>query len=132
MQTGGNPQIARINKWTEIDRTGRLIGAQESLDRSVDGLFAELRQQQTGALAETAGVAVRPEQQDLVRIRRIGDRPHPAKRTGAVVQRMGRDREGGLRERHTLATEPGVGQELMHGVGGGGHSCRRSSHCPVP
>jgi len=97
----------------------------ELVDGAVDRVFAELGEQQAGALAEAAGVAIGPEQQDLVRVSRIGQGAHATEGAGAVVQGVGGHREGRLGEGNALATEPGVGQELMHrSVGRGGHGCK--------
>ena len=62
-------------------------------------------------------MAVGTEQQDLVGVGRVGQGAHAAEGAGAVVERMGGHREGGLSEGNALATEPGVGKELVHGSG---------------
>ena len=62
-----------------------------------------------------AGVAISPKQEDFAWIGWIGQGPHATKGTSAVMEGMGRDRDRGFGKRHTLATKPGVGKELVHG-----------------
>ena len=79
--------------------------------------FAQFGQQQFGALAETAGMAVGTEQQHLAGIAWIRQAAHATESPGAVVKGMGGYRNRGLLEGNTGATEPGIGKELIHGTG---------------
>ena len=124
MQAGRNAQIARVDEWPQIHRAAGFVGLQELMDRAMDCVLAQFSEQQPGALTKAARMAISTKQQDLVGIRRIRQSAHAAKGTRAVMQRMGCHRQGGFGKRHALATEPGVRQKLMHGVGGRrGHCC---------
>ena len=65
-------------------------------------------------MGKAAGVAISPKQQNFVGIGRIGQGPHATEGASSVMEGMGGYREGGLSKRHTLATKPGVGKELVH------------------
>ena len=83
----------------------------------MDCFLAQFGQQQLGALAETAGMAVGTEQQHLPGIAWIRQSAHATESAGAVVKGVGGYRNRGLLEGNTGATEPGIGKELIHGTG---------------
>ena len=114
MEPRSNPQITRVHERPEIDRLGGLVGLEQRGDGTKDGVFLQLSQQQTCALAQPARVAIGTKQQHRVGVLGIGDRPHATECARSVVQGMGGNGDPGLLKRNALALKPGIGQELLH------------------
>ena len=115
VKSGGDAQTAGVNEGAQVKGFAWFVGLQERPDRCEHRLLAQLGEQQPGALGEAAGMAIDSEQQHLAGIVRVGQPPHATKGARAVMEGMGRHREGGLGEGNTGSAEPGIGEELMHG-----------------
>ena len=72
MESRRDAQSAGVDEGTQVEGFARFVGLQEGVDRVDHRLFAELGEQEPGALGQAAGMAIGAEQQYLTGIIGIG------------------------------------------------------------